>query len=161
MKWMPWLVLAGWMLVGMATVTHGTDHSRSERDAWIDLQLSAEQRAWLDFLRRCHRENRYSPYLFELDKGQRSELRALGIPSPSRLVVFDQRNTGAPVEIRLSHALRTSDALLRVPLPTLVDETTLRRYERDVMGWEENPLRWRWSRLGPDERVPGAQPRCD
>lgn len=160
MKRMLWVLFAFWMLDGMTPVSLATDHRRSSNAEWMDLQLSAEQQAWLDFLRRCHRDNRYSPYLFELDKGQRAELQALGIPAPSRLVVFEQRRSGAPVDIRLSHALRTSDVLLRVPLPTLVDEATLRRYERDVMGWQENPLHRHWSKLGPDERVPGAQPRC-
>jgi hypothetical protein len=156
-----WAVLAGGVLMTTVAAKGTLDSHRRPLPEWIDLELSAEQQAWLDFMQRCHRDNRYSPYLFGLDEGQRSEVHALGFRSPSRLVVFDQRTSASPVDIHLSHALRISDTLLRVPLSALQDEATLLRFERDIMGWDENPLPLRWSRLGPEARLPGAQPSCE
>lgn len=154
-------MLVAWMQIGMAPTTFATDTDRREPPEWLELPLSVEQQAWLDFVRRCHRDNRYSPYLLALDAQQRSAIEALGQYPPGRLVVFDQRPPAQAVDIRLSHALRISDTDLRVRLETLADEATLLRYERKIIGWEENPLPKRWSRLDPEARRPGAQPPCE
>ena len=103
------------------------------------LTLTAEQRKLIELYRQC-RDNRYTPYIFKLTSAQSKRLKKEAGISPERFAIFESYRGEDGIELSYNVINRFSEQSFEIPHKTLISESTVRKYENDVMGWEPNSL---------------------
>jgi hypothetical protein len=119
------------------------------------LKLTAAQKARLDLIRRCHKDNTKTPYLFTLTPQQSVALkREMGF-SPDRFVVFESFRGDAGIDIEINAINRFSEDEFEIPHKLLTHNQEARDWEMNTMGWSPNPL----AKANPSAIKAGSCPR--
>lgn len=118
-------------------------------------KLTKAQKAYIDFIRRCHTDNEKTPYLFRLTTQQGMVLkREVGF-SPDRFAIFESYRGDSGVDLEMNVINRFSEDEFEVPHKLLVRDREAQSWERDTMGWLPNPL----LKANPSTIYAGSCPR--
>jgi hypothetical protein len=103
-------------------------------------KLTKAQKAYLDLVRRCHKDNTKTPFLFRLTRKQSITLeREVGF-SPDRFAVFESYRGDKGVDIEVNVINRFSKGEFEVPHKLLTRRVEARNWEVNTIGWLSNPL---------------------
>jgi len=103
-------------------------------------KLTKDQKTYLDLVRRCHRDNEKTPYLFKLTAQQTTVLkREIGF-SPDRFAIFESFRGDRGVDLEMNVINRFSEEEFEVPHKLLFRNHVAQDWERNTMGWLPNPL---------------------
>lgn len=118
-------------------------------------KLTKAQKAYVDLVRRCHRDNTKTPFLFKLT-GEQSVIlkREVGF-SPDRFVIFESYRGDTGVDIEINVINRFSEDEFEVPHKLLTRDRRAHDWEVNTMGWLPNPL----SKVNPKEIKAASCPR--
>lgn len=103
-------------------------------------KLTRTQKAFLDLIRRCHKDNRRSPYLFVLTPQQAAVLRRKAGFSPERFAVFEGYRGDKGIDLDVNAINRFSEDEFEVPHRLLTRSQKAQDWEVNTMGWLPNPL---------------------
>jgi hypothetical protein len=103
-------------------------------------KLTKAQKAFLDLVRRCQKDNTKTPYLFELTREQSTVLwREAGF-SPERFAIFESYRGDKGVDLEVNVINRFSEHEFEIPHNLLTRDKEAHKWEVSVMGWQRNPL---------------------
>ncbi|GAB2492291.1 hypothetical protein GCM10027084_01020 [Pseudoxanthomonas sangjuensis] len=104
-------------------------------------ELAPEQKRFIDYVHRCHKDNARTPYLFHLTPQQAAVLEKETGKAPQRFAIFDS-TTGdeSGVDVPVNVIVRYSEDRFEVPHELLASDADAKGYEVEVAGWETNPI---------------------
>ena len=104
------------------------------------MRLSPNQAARLDYIHKCRGDNSLTPYVFHLTREQSTLLkRTTGILA-TRFAVFDSTLGDSGVDLEANILVRFAPRQIEIPIELLTTDQETRKYERDVIGWDQNPV---------------------
>ena len=104
------------------------------------LKLTPGQRAFLDLVRRCQRDNTRSPYVFTLTPEQSAILRKDAGFSPDHFAIFESYRGDEGVDLEVNVINRFEENEFEIPHKLLTRSREAHTWEVDTMGWLANPL---------------------
>jgi len=119
------------------------------------LKLTKSQKAFLGLVRRCHTDNRKTPFLFRLSREQSTVLKHEAGFSPDRFAIFESYRGDTGVDIEINVINRFSESEFEIPHQLLTRNDKAHDWEVNTMGWLPNPL----SKATPSDIKPGSCPR--
>jgi hypothetical protein len=103
-------------------------------------KLTKAQKAYVDLVRRCQKDNEKTPYLFKLTEQQAKMLkREVGF-SPDRFAILESYRGDVGVDLEMNVINRFSEEEFEVPQKLLVPSREAHAWEQNIMGWLPNPL---------------------
>lgn len=103
-------------------------------------KLTEAQKAFVDLVRRCQKDNAKTPYLFELSPQQSAVLRREIGFSPDRFAIFESFKGDKGVDLDVNIINRFSQDEFEIPHKLLTRNQKAHDWEVNTMGWVGNPL---------------------
>jgi hypothetical protein len=103
-------------------------------------KLTDAQKAFLDLVHRCQRDNTRTPYLFTLTRQQSAVLRREVGFSPDHFAIFESYQGDKGVDLEVNIINRFSENEFEIPHKLLTRNQKARNWEVNTMGWLPNPL---------------------
>ena len=102
-------------------------------------KLTTDQQQFIEFYWKC-RDNRFSPYIFQLSTEQSEALKAKTGTTVARFAIFQSIEGDTGVDLDFNVINRFSKDEFEVPHRLLVSETERIAWDQDIIGWKPNPL---------------------
>ena len=106
----------------------------------IVIHLSPDQANRLDYIHKCRGDNTLTPYVFNLTVEQAGFVKSKSGVNATRFAVFDSTLGDTSVDLEANVLIRFSSDQAEIPTELLTSDHDAREYERDVIGWKENPI---------------------
>lgn len=104
------------------------------------IDLTPDQVARLDYIHKCHRDNRRTPYVFHLTTDQSRLLKKQTGVWAERFAIFDSTHGASGVDLSTNALVRFAARRAEIPNELVATDQVLRGYEVEIMGWEPNPI---------------------
>ena len=135
----------GWMFV----------NGRFPKGRVTVLRLTATQKSFLDLVRRCHKDNTKTPFLFRLSRQQSIVLKREAGFSPDRFAIFESFRGDIGVDIEINVINRFSEDEFEIPHNLLTSNRVAHDWEVNTIGWDPNPL----AKINPNDITTGPCPK--
>ena len=103
--------------------------------------FTARQKALVELSRRCGKDNTKTPYIFRLSPKQSAALKKNAGLSPARFAIFESSSKAEEgVDLEANVIVRFDESHFEVPHALLLADEAAEEWEKNVIGWEPNPL---------------------
>ena len=103
-------------------------------------KLTETQKAYIDLVHRCQKDNTRTPYLFTLTREHSDILRQEVGFSPDRFAVFESYRGDKGVDLEVNVINRFSEDEFEIPHKLLTRSHAAHNWEVHTMRWLPNPL---------------------
>ena len=106
----------------------------------VVVRLSQNQATRLDYIHKCRGKNSLTPYVFHLTREQSAILKHETGILATRFAVFDSMFGDSDVDLEINILVRFAPRQAEIPIELLATDRETRKYERQVIGWDRNPI---------------------